>query len=68
MAYTITYVCPFQERNAIKVINFNDVSDVVADDSQGKQNCFRYVHTYMYIYMCVCGCDDEVVYCVGVED
>ena len=51
--YMYMYVCPCQERNAIKVINFNDVSDVVADDSQGKQNCFRYAIIIHVQCMCV---------------
>lgn len=40
-----------EERNAIKVINFNDVSDVVADDSQGKQNCFRIITSYRTFFL-----------------
>ena len=31
-----------QEKTPIKVINFTDVSDILADGSQGKQNCFRF--------------------------
>lgn len=30
-----------QERVAIKTIDLKDVMDVLADDSQGKQNCFK---------------------------
>lgn len=40
-----------EEKSPIKVINFSDVSGVMADDSQNKQNCFRIITSYRTFFL-----------------
>jgi len=37
----LSYYKSREEKVALKTINLTDVMDVMADDSQGKQNCFK---------------------------
>lgn len=40
-----------EEKTSIKTIDFKDVIDVIPDETQGKQNCFRIITPYRTFFM-----------------
>lgn len=47
----LSYYKSREERVAIKTIDLKDVMDVLADDSQGKQNCFKIITPYRTFFL-----------------
>lgn len=46
----LSYYKSRDEKAALRTINITDVMDVLADDSQGKQNCFRWGVMYIALH------------------
>lgn len=47
----LSYYKTRDDKTALKTINLGDVMDVIADDIQGKQNCFRIITSYRTFFL-----------------